>query len=139
MPDNPPSCDFLHYSTEPNPSTMATKYPTKVDPIRQLQSNPASAPVRAMVDIYYDDFGPDVINQLLFPDGVTQAARDKFSLGLFPPAVPGAKPGPETSYMVAELLPQGVPEEGPGDVVAFAKWVLYREPRPEEEWNALRV
>ncbi|KAK0730199.1 hypothetical protein B0H67DRAFT_475633 [Lasiosphaeris hirsuta] len=111
---------------------------TSVKPrIRVREATPADVP--AMVDIHYDAFGPDVINQLLFPGGVTQDARDKLSLTFFPPAVPGAKPGPETTYMVAELLPEGVPDGGPGEVVAFAKWVLFREQRPEEEWNTPRV
>ncbi|KAK3945212.1 hypothetical protein QBC46DRAFT_277620 [Diplogelasinospora grovesii] len=98
--------------------------------IRIRDAVPADA--GAITEINYAAFGPDIMDKLMYPNGVSDNARRKFESGLFAPKHPSAKG--ETIIKVAELLPVS-DNDGPGEVVAFSKWVLYREPRPEAEWN----
>lgn len=97
-----------------------------------------AADVDALVDINFAAFDADVMGQLMYPGGASEDARRKFGLRLLPHCVPqaAAKSGEDTTapreqnfIYVAEYLP----EDGPGEVVAFSKWMLHREPRTEEE------
>ncbi|KAK0741603.1 hypothetical protein B0T21DRAFT_116765 [Apiosordaria backusii] len=90
----------------------------------------------AIVKIHYDAFDDDVMNGLMYPGGATEAARKTFGERVFPKPQSEeelAKNG-EVFLNVAEYFPDG--PEGPGEVVAFSKWVLHREPRTEDQWKA---
>ncbi|KAL1864277.1 hypothetical protein VTK73DRAFT_6008 [Phialemonium thermophilum] len=102
----------------------------------------------AILDIHFAAFLPSATNRLMFPNGVTPDARVKFGQSLFPeePATgdgaaqkPSGDSGPETIVTVAELLPDSGTEGDAGEVIAFAKWVVYYEPRPREVWDAPRT
>ncbi|KAK1757817.1 hypothetical protein QBC47DRAFT_165683 [Echria macrotheca] len=100
--------------------------------IRIREAVPADA--RAMAEIDFAAFGTDIIGQLLNPPPVSEAAKEKMAHSYFPPEG-NFKPNAETIFMVAELLPQDGPADGPGEIVAWGKWVLRREPMDEEGWN----
>jgi len=97
--------------------------------------NAAPVDARTMAEIDFAAFGEDIIGQLIHPPPVNLKAIANTAAGFFPP--PGEKDSShaETLLVVAELLPEDDPEDGPGEVVAWAKWVLRREPLPEEVWN----
>ncbi|KAK4240437.1 hypothetical protein C8A03DRAFT_42051 [Achaetomium macrosporum] len=91
--------------------------------------------VDAIVDIYCAAFSDNVMDQLMYPGGVSEDTRRKFAAKVLPRST--SEGGKEESFLcVAEYLPVGSPGDAPGEVVAFAKWALYREPRTEEEWKA---
>lgn len=107
--------------------------------IRVRDATPAD--VETMVDIHFAAFGKSVMTRLMFPAGVSEDARAKFAASFFPPAPAGdgAEPRPkngQTLICVAEYLPEDGTADGAGEIVAFAKWTLYAEPRTEEEWKA---
>lgn len=90
----------------------------------------------AIVRIHYEAFDDDVMNQLMYPGGATEASRKRFGERVFPRPQSDeelAKHG-ETILNVAEYFPEG--PDGPGEVVAFSKWVLHRNPRTEEQWKS---
>ncbi|CAP60181.1 uncharacterized protein PODANS_1_4960 [Podospora anserina S mat+] len=90
----------------------------------------------AIVRIHYEAFDDDVMNQLMYPGGATEASRKRFGERVFPRPQSDeelAKNG-ETILNVAEYFPEG--PDGPGEVVAFSKWVLHRNPRTEEQWKS---
>lgn len=102
--------------------------------IRIREATPAD--VDALVDIHFAAFEDDVMNKLMNPGGVSAESRQKFGSRILPQVA--AESGADTpvareqSFVyVAEYLP----EDGPAEVVAFAKWLLHREPRTEEEWR----
>ena len=102
--------------------------------IRVREATPAD--VDAIVTINYDAFGVDIMNDLMYPHGVDEFARSGFGARIF--KAPDDKG--QAIVMVAELLPEGTTngtdeENASGEIVAFAKWLLYREPRTEEEWR----
>jgi hypothetical protein len=103
--------------------------------IRIREATPAD--VDAIVDIHFAAFDEDVMNQLMYPGGASADSRQKFGSKVLPQTA--AQSGPDTTtpreqnfLCVAEYLS----EDGPGEVVAFAKWLLHREPRTEEEQKA---
>lgn len=93
----------------------------------------------ALVKIDDDAFASFVMTRLMHPNGFTADAKAKFAASLFPPnradGTP-SKPDPrELIVMVAELLPEDPDDDSQGEVVAFSKWVVTREPLPESVWN----
>ncbi|KAL2137276.1 hypothetical protein VTI74DRAFT_5007 [Chaetomium olivicolor] len=105
--------------------------------IRVREATPAD--VDTMVDIHYAAFDDSIMNHLMYPRGISEDSRKKFAAKILPQPSDGSesagKKGESLLY-VAEYLPEGAPPDGPGEVVAFAKWLLQREQRPEEEWKA---
>jgi len=110
---------------------QSTKMADPKPRLRIREAVPADA--TALAEIQFSAFGPDIINRLLFPNGVTEDALAKSASWLFTP--PDAKQSSERLLTVAELVPEDGPADGPGEIVAFAKWSLRRQPAPEEEWN----
>lgn len=102
--------------------------------IRVRKATPADKD--AISDIHFDAFDDNVMSQLMYPNGPSDDSKAKFRARLFPDSPPkdDAKNGEGFLY-VAELLPEDGPADGSGEVVAMAKWTLYREQRPEEEWK----
>jgi hypothetical protein len=103
--------------------------------VRIREATPAD--VDAIVDVHFAAFDDDVMNQLMNPGGVSADARQKFGSRLLqqfaaPSGTDTSPPREENFLLVAEYLP----EDGPGEVVALAKWLLHREPRTEEEQSA---
>lgn len=99
-----------------------------------------SADLDTIADIQFAAFDDSIINQLIYRNGVSEQHKRLFRSRLLPP--PATGPNAEDAakqggpfLCVAELLPEGGPTDGPGEVVAFARWVLHRTPRSEEEWN----
>lgn len=99
--------------------------------VRVREATPADLDV--LIDIHFDAFGPNVMGELLSPGGVTEEQKKKFGETILPPATPVPSEG-ETIVQVAELLPENDDGSAP-EVVAWGKWVLFRHPRTEEEWN----
>ncbi|KAF3760925.1 hypothetical protein M406DRAFT_358399 [Cryphonectria parasitica EP155] len=124
------------------------------------RATPADA--QDLASIHFDAFGPDVMDRLMYPGGVTDSARSQFCKDLFtlpydinsnkdekPASATGAaatttttsSPAAENIVMLAELHH---PEDGEGaanpnpEIVAFAKWELIKEPLPEEKWNVVK-
>ena len=98
-----------------------------------------SADIDAIVDIHFAAFDDNVMNQLMYPGGPSADAREKFGANLLSQLAPegtavGAVKGGQPLLCVAELMSDATPG-GPGEVVAFAKWLLHRQPRTEEEWR----
>ncbi|KAK4462967.1 hypothetical protein QBC42DRAFT_73093 [Cladorrhinum samala] len=97
---------------------------------------------QAVVDIFYSAFGNDVMNRLMFPAGPTPSGKEKFGDRTFAELEPGKG---ELMVLVAEYFspethptfdPDTYPDDGSGELVAFAKWIFQKDPRPEEEWKA---
>ena len=115
---------------------MATPQP----PRRRIRVRKATlADADALVKIDDDAFASFVMTRLMHPNGFTADAKAKFAASLFPPnrahGTP-SKPDPrELIVMVAELLPEDPDDDSRGEVVAFSKWVVTREPLPESVWN----
>ena len=106
--------------------------------LRVREATPAD--IEAIVDVYFAAFDDNVMNQLMYPHGVSADARKKFGARLFPqPTSKDAGQGTTAKgqgfLYVAESLPDGASPDATGEIVAFAKWLLQREPRPEEEWE----
>ncbi|KAJ4395507.1 hypothetical protein N0V85_006524 [Neurospora sp. IMI 360204] len=120
--------------------------------IRVREAVPADT--EAITNTMIDGFSVDAMNQLIYliplrgycekhsngwesrhfryhyPNGVADESRSKLAARLFSPIPPSEG---EKLMMVAELLPEG--SDGPGEIVAFSDWRLFRNPRAEEEWN----
>ncbi len=108
--------------------------------IRVREATPAD--IDAIVDIHFAAFDDNVMNQLMYPGGPSADAREKFGASLLPQHRPEAggntgKSG-EPFLCVAEYLADDAPADSPGEVVAFAKWLLRRQPRTEDEWKGDR-
>ncbi|KAK4193216.1 hypothetical protein QBC35DRAFT_99517 [Podospora australis] len=101
--------------------------------VRVREAVPAD--VDDIIHIHYSAFDDDVMNELMHPGGATEESRKKFGERVFPKedtSADAAKKGKDMLY-VAEYFPEG--EGTPGQVIAFAKWTLYKEPRAEEDWK----
>lgn len=111
---------------------MATNNPR----IRVREATPAD--VDAIVDIHFAAFDDNVMNQLMYPGGPSADSRAKFGANVFPRpesnAGDAAKTG-QSLLCVAEYLPEDATADSSGEVVAFAKWLLHREPRAEADWK----
>jgi GNAT superfamily N-acetyltransferase len=106
--------------------------------LRVREATPAD--VEAIVDVHFAAFDDNIMNQLMYPRGVSADARNKFGAKILPPptsedAGKDTTAKGQTLVYVAEYLPEGASTDGPGEIVAYAKWLLQREPRPEEEWR----
>jgi ribosomal protein S18 acetylase RimI-like enzyme len=106
--------------------------------LRVREATPAD--VEAIVDVHFAAFDDNIMNQLMYPRGVSADARNKFGAKILPPptsedAGKNTTEKGQTLVYVAEYLPEGASTDGPGEIVAYAKWLLQREPRPEEEWR----
>jgi hypothetical protein len=126
----PRLCNIVIVTRHEQPKMAAPK-----PHLRIREATPADA--TTLAEIHFAAFGPDIINQLLFPGGITEDAKAKAAYWIFPP--PDRDPKPATSerrILVAELVPEDSPADAPGEIVAFAKWSLRRKPIPEEQWNA---
>ncbi|AEO70580.1 uncharacterized protein THITE_72721 [Thermothielavioides terrestris NRRL 8126] len=105
--------------------------------IRVREATPAD--VDTIVDVYFAAFDDNIMNQLMYPNGVSEDSKKKFGSSFRQPAAAegdaasAAKKG-ELLLCVAEYLPEGSSADGPGEIVAFAWWQLDRTPRTEEEW-----
>ncbi|KAL2264247.1 hypothetical protein VTK26DRAFT_9023 [Humicola hyalothermophila] len=98
------------------------------------------ADVDAISDVNFAAFDDNVMNKLMYPNGITDELREKNRERFMPALVKDDKPedkkkGQELLY-VAEYWPPNSPADAPGEIIAMAKWTLYREPRTEEEWKA---
>lgn len=121
--DNKP---YLKPATSAIPSVTMT---VDLNPrIRVREAVPADA--EAITNTMMDGFSVDAMHQLIYPNGVSDESRRKFASRIFTPIPPSEG---EKLIMVAELLPEG--SDGPGEIVAFSDWRLFRNPRTEEEWN----
>ncbi|KAL2165985.1 hypothetical protein VTG60DRAFT_3475 [Thermothelomyces hinnuleus] len=106
---------------------------------RVREATPAD--LEAILDVYFSAFEDNVMNQLMYPRGVTPTCRNRFGSRILPqrPAendVKHAGGKTETLVCVAETFPDRESTDGAGDIVAFAKWQLQREPLSEEEWKS---
>ncbi|KAK3989994.1 hypothetical protein QBC44DRAFT_265984 [Cladorrhinum sp. PSN332] len=97
----------------------------------------------AIIRIHYAAFDDDVMNRLMYPGGVSEAVKQKFGDRAFTKPEPGKKG--EHRLFIAEYFspdthpsfdPETHPDDGSGEVAAFAKWMFHTEPRTEEEWKA---
>jgi hypothetical protein len=106
--------------------------------LRVREATPAD--VEAVVDVYFAAFDDNVMNQLMYPRGVSADTKKKFGAKLLPQP-PSKDAGQGTTakgqgfLYVAEYLPDGASADASGEIVAFAKWLLQREPSSEEEWK----
>jgi hypothetical protein len=94
----------------------------------------------AVVDVHFAAFDDNVMNQLMYPGGVSADAKKAFGTKIFKRPDPedggaGTARKGEPFVYVAEYLPEDGSTDGPGEIVAYAKWLLHREPQPEEEWR----
>lgn len=107
-----------------------------VNPNAQIRiRDPTPADLSVMTDIHFDAFGTNVMGKLLSPGGVTAEQKKRFAANLLPLPEPTIENG-EVILKVAELFPEGTSDDAAaGEVIAFAKWELYRHPRTEEQWN----
>lgn len=98
------------------------------------------ADARTLAEIHFAAFGTSVISQLLYPNGPSEDTVARFTARIFPPpdskATPERDPSSsERSLVVAELLSEDGPDDGPGEIVAFARWALRKEAVPQEVWD----
>ncbi|KAK4144435.1 uncharacterized protein C8A04DRAFT_11560 [Dichotomopilus funicola] len=93
--------------------------------------------IKTMADIHFAAFADNIMNQLMYPRGVSEDCKTKFELKLMPavPAEETTPPRTQGFVCVVEYLPQGGPSDRPGEIIAYAKWRLQREQQPEEEWK----
>jgi len=103
----------------------------------------ARADIDDVVRIHVDAFSPGVMNRLMYPTGMSDDARSKLAstmVKIVEDAETGAsdnnsKPKANESFLlVAETGSVGEGDPRP-EVVAFAWWDIWREPRLEEQWN----
>lgn len=109
---------------------MATKSRLRVRAATQ-------ADVKTMADIQFAAFTDNIMNQLMYPRGVSEDCKTKFGSKLMPavPAEGTTAPRAQGIVCVAEILPEDGFSDRPGDIVAYAKWRLQRQQQPEEEWK----
>lgn len=104
--------------------------------LRIRRATPADA--STIAKIHFEAFGPGVMNKLMHPGGVSDDARAQFAGGIFPPPDKAGDTSAEVIVMVAELPAEGSQADGGSQepaIVAFAKWKLFREAQPREEWE----
>ncbi|GAB1310616.1 Puromycin N-acetyltransferase [Madurella fahalii] len=108
--------------------------------IRVREATPAD--VETIIDINFEAFGDNAIDQLMYPNGVSEDCKKKFGARLLQPKPLQGKDGPvsaeqapQTLVYVAEYVPEPGADDKPGEVVAFAKWRLNRVQQAEAEWK----
>jgi hypothetical protein len=114
---------------------------TTVNPrIRVREATPTD--VEAITDIHFGAFDDNIMNRLMYPNGVSEDSKKKFRTRLFPsnsPQVDGesdAARQPQTLLWVAEYFPEdAAAADKPGEIVAYSKWQLNRVQQTEGEWK----
>jgi len=102
------------------------------------------ADVDDLVRINDEAFRPGIISRLLYPNGMPDDAKAKMAAGLAE-VIDEVRPGPGASHssepkahenyvVVAEIIPQD--EQAKPEVIAFARFEVWRKPRSETEWKA---
>ncbi|KAK4231121.1 hypothetical protein QBC38DRAFT_258894 [Podospora fimiseda] len=96
-----------------------------------------------VIRVFYAAFDDDVMHQLMHPNGISEDDKQGFGDRTFVKAQPGKRGQPK--LFVAEYFspethptfdPETYPDDGSGEIVAFAKWTFHTEPRTDEEWQA---
>ncbi|KAJ9157536.1 hypothetical protein NKR23_g216 [Pleurostoma richardsiae] len=101
--------------------------------LRLRKATPTDVP--DIVRVHAEAFGPGIMDHIMYPGGFTEDARAKFGATFFPAPDPSKPSSGETIIVVVERAPEDGVDDAPGEIVAFGKWIIYRGPRPEEEWN----
>lgn len=99
------------------------------------------ADIDNVVRINVDAFGPGIMNKLLYPNGMSDEGKSKFAATMAKiiedaEAVSSSNSklkAYESFLAVAETVPDG--EQSSPEVIAFAWWEIWREPRSVEEWH----
>ena len=102
------------------------------------------ADIDDVVRINVDAFSPGIMNRLMYPTGMSDDARSKLAstmVKIVEDAETGAgdssKPKASESFLlVAETGSAGEGDARP-EVVAFARWDVWRELRSEQQWNVV--
>jgi hypothetical protein len=108
-------------------------------PIRVRKATRAD--IDDIVRVNVDAFGPGVMNKLMYPHGMSDYAKSKFASSMIKivddaeaSASDDSKPKAKQSFLlVAEI--DSAEERSSPEVIAFAWWDVWREPRLEDEWN----
>ena len=98
-----------------------------------------------LVDLFFTAFSSDAGNKLMYPDGISASAREKFASRMLSShtATTGPGRGPNGQHpkaadilvKVAELTaPQG-PEGKGSEIIAFARWMWHKEQREDWDWD----
>ena len=77
-----------------------------------------------IIDIQFAAFGSDVLNQLMFAYPIRPATKARF--------VKWAREDIEDPTIT---FLKAIDTEQNNEIVGFAKWYVYKEKRPESEWN----
>ncbi|OIW34153.1 N-acetyltransferase-like protein [Coniochaeta ligniaria NRRL 30616] len=101
------------------------------------------ADINDVVRINVDAFGPGIMNKLLYPNGMSEEGQSKFAATMakiVEDAEVGSsddsKPKSYESFLaVAETVADEDQSTPAPEVIAFAWWETWREPRSEEEWD----
>lgn len=101
------------------------------------------ADIDNIVRINVDAFSPGIMTQLMYPTGMSDDAKSKYRAGVTKlieedeaNEIDNSKPKPKEAFIVvAETVP-GELQTSP-EVIAYASWGIWREPRKEEEWNVV--
>lgn len=99
------------------------------------------ADIDDVVRIYADAFGPGVMDKLMYPNGMTHEAKSKLTTSMIKTVDEAeasgrddSKPKAKESFLIVAEIDRSEGQCSP-EVIAFAWWTVWREPRPEEEWN----
>lgn len=84
-----------------------------------------NADLERIMDIQFEAFGPDPWNQTLFPNGISPDSRAR----LTEYAKKDMDENPHVTFMTV------VDTELDNQIIAFGKWYIYKQERPESEWN----
>jgi len=83
------------------------------------------ADIDQILDIQYEANDSDPWHQTLFPNGISTATRNMTREH----ARTAMQTDPHTHYVVV------VDTDLNDEIIAFAKWMIYKQERPESEWN----
>jgi hypothetical protein len=83
------------------------------------------ADIDRLTDIQFAAFGDDPTHQILYPG-------DRFSSAV---RVNASKRTLESWRQTPEMHIMKCVESSTGVITGFAKWIFYKTPRPEEQWN----
>ncbi len=112
--------------------------------LRIREATPAD--VDRLVDLFFAAFSSDPANKLMYPEGDSASAREKFASRMLSPntaAITGPGRGPngqhpkaaEILVVVAELTATHEPEGKGGEIVAFSRWMWNKERREDWDWD----
>lgn len=114
--------------------------PSQQIPIRVRKATRAD--IDDVVRVYVDAFGPGVMDKLMYPNGMSEEAKSKLAAPMTETVDNAVASGGDVSKAKAKETFLHVAEadfsEGRSnpEVIAFAWWDIWREPRLEEEWSA---